>query len=753
MTVDVAHEEAAAEPAKVDFFISRAGEDRAAALAIDTILRDAGYRTFIQDRDFGSTAFTARMDEGFAMVDAGARIIALLSGQYQNKPHCQTEANYPLIDDPSNTRQRLIVLRIGECAPLGAIKPIPYTDLVPLLHDLVKLKQAVLHAVDPKKHPEPATGTAPARAQQVYQVDRIRPVPGFVARGETKALDDALWKKSGRAALTNSRQSNVAVKGMGGVGKSALARQYAWDSRARYQGVWWLRAELEDTLLADLVDLGCRIVDPGLKDQADRREAALTVLDHLTQHAWAKPWLLVYDNAESPEAIRTLTPTAGAHVLITTRCQDWYGEAEELPVDVFPREVAIDYLMDLARGSARQPEATRAAAGRLADDLGRLPLALAIARAQAWGNNWSFDVYRTHLAEMLTRLPTKAVDYPVSLFAAFTLSLDKAAATAPMAERLMGLAAFLSPEEIPLVLITDDDMPTIEKGEAVAALAAQSLVTCGSFSDGTPSVSVHRLVQDVMRGRLEQAGGLATTAARATTLLAQAYPSGYDGSLGSMTIRDRLVPHVIAALKHAPEAGAEAAATAYLRTELGDWRQQRGDGKGALENYRRSLAIAETLAAAHPERPDWQRDVSVSWNKIADVLKDGGDGKGALENYRRSLAIRETLAAAHPERPQFETDLVVSYVRLAGAGVDSRVHLTKAHAILQRLGARDMLTAQQQGWIGFVEAELAKLADVGSPEPVPNGAAASSAAPPATGPAPPTTTRPGFLARLLGRTS
>ena len=71
--------------------------------------------------------------------------------------------------------------------------------------------------------------------------------------------------------------------------------------------------------------------------------------------------------------------------------------------------------------------------------------------------------------------------------------------------------------------------------------------------------------------------------------------------------------------------------------------QDGGDGKAALENYRRALAIREKLAAGHPERPDWQRDVSVSWNKIGNVLKDGGDGKAALENYRRALAIAEKL--------------------------------------------------------------------------------------------------------------
>jgi hypothetical protein len=250
-----------------DFFISRAGEDKAVGLLIDTILREAGYSTFIQDKDFGSTAFTERMDEGFRMVEAGARIVALLSRAYQQKPHCRIEAQYPLADDPNNSRQRLIVLRIEECAPAGFLKLIPYVDLVPLLgRDDAALRRAVLGAVDPARHPMEADVAAHCRrpGEQILH-PQVRPVPGFTARGDAlAALEAALWRKGGRAAITDTTDTRAnssaaaAVRGMGGVGKSVLAQQYAWDSRERYQGVWWLRAETRETLLDDLI---CRSLD------------------------------------------------------------------------------------------------------------------------------------------------------------------------------------------------------------------------------------------------------------------------------------------------------------------------------------------------------------------------------------------------------------------------------------------------------------------------------------------------------------
>ena len=51
----------------------------------------------------------------------------------------------------------------------------------------------------------------------------------------------------------------------------------------------------------------------------------------------------------------------------------------------------------------------------------------------------------------------------------------------------------------------------------------------------------------------------------------------------------------------------------------------------------------------------------------------------------------------------------MTYVKLAGVGVDPKSNLTKARAILQRLGKQGVLTAKQQGWISIVDAQLAAL--------------------------------------------
>src|SRR5262245_4129679 len=177
-----------------DFFISRAGENSAIAIQVAEILRNAGYSTFIQDQDFGSADFMAKMAEGFAMVDRGARVITLLSHHYQKKPHCMKEAHYPLTDDPSNKRERLIVLRVGDCRPEGHLKGIPYVDLVPLLLDAEGFARVVRGAVAPRGQAE----VARAPGAQVLHPE-IRGVPGFAGReAELEAVEAALWRRGGK---------------------------------------------------------------------------------------------------------------------------------------------------------------------------------------------------------------------------------------------------------------------------------------------------------------------------------------------------------------------------------------------------------------------------------------------------------------------------------------------------------------------------------------------------------------------------
>ena len=468
-----------------------------------------------------------------------------------------------------------------------------------------------------------------------------------------ETLDARLWQGKGTVAIRNANDAAVAVHGLGGIGKTVVAKQYAWDARDRYHGLWWVRAESRDALLDDLIALGRRLrLD---FDETKPEEAALATLDHIAQTPKAKPWLMVYDNVEDKALVRRFTPAENAHLILTTRLPDWLGEAEDLPVDVFPRETAIDYLL------AGAPQATREAAGRLADALGCLPLALSHARAFCRARGKSFEAYAGELAARLDTLPKDAAaDYPRSVFATFSLAMDRASEDCPAAARLMGLLAHVAPDQIPLWLIPDAVMPEEERDEALEALARLSLVAREPLADGTPAVSVHRLVQAVMRRRLQQAGEAADYAVQAVTLIDDGFAAN-DGTMEVERRRAAWLPHALAVLDHAPRDGAAAHDTVWVCNYIGDFRVSRGDLARARQAYDTGLTIAERLAAAEPGHAGWQRDLSVAHEKVGDVLRAQGQLDAALGAYRAALAIAERLAAAEPGHAGWQRDLSVAH--------------------------------------------------------------------------------------------
>ena len=82
-----------------------------------------------------------------------------------------------------------------------------------------------------------------------------------------------------------------------------------------------------------------------------------------------------------------------------------------------------------------------------------------------------------------------------------------------------------------------------------------------------------------------------------------------------------------------------------------------GDGEEARQYYQRSLEIRERLAQAEPDRADYQRDLSVSYKNMGDLMSALGAGEEARQYYQRSLEIAERLAQAEPDRADYQRDL------------------------------------------------------------------------------------------------
>ncbi|MER5268409.1 FxSxx-COOH system tetratricopeptide repeat protein [Actinosynnema sp. NPDC002837] len=301
------------------------------------------------------------------------------------------------------------------------------------------------------------------------------------------------------------------LHGMGGVGKSHLAIEYAYRNRANFDLIWWVPAERSVKIVNSLVELGQRL---DLVVGSEANVAVQQVLDALrsgNHHKIPTNWLLIFDNADSPDAVQQYLPTGGTgRILVTSRNSQWLSVARPLEVNVFQRAESVQLLR------RRDPELGEEDADRLAQALGDLPLA--IAQAAAWRVETGMPAaeYLELLAEKQLELlnVTTTLDYPESVAAMWDLSLSELKRKNPSALRLLQVCAFLAPEPINRKMFTYSrnitDVPaelskvlrdSLRLNEAIRDINRFALVR---VDHRTNSIELHRLVQSVLISQMSE---------------------------------------------------------------------------------------------------------------------------------------------------------------------------------------------------------------------------------------------------------
>ena len=82
-----------------------------------------------------------------------------------------------------------------------------------------------------------------------------------------------------------------------------------------------------------------------------------------------------------------------------------------------------------------------------------------------------------------------------------------------------------------------------------------------------------------------------------------------------------------------------------------------GDLPEALKAFRDSLAIADRLAKADPGNAGWQRDLSVSYAKLANAYRTAGQLPQAREQLTAGRTIIARLTETYPDWSQWKKDL------------------------------------------------------------------------------------------------
>ena len=352
--------------------------------------------------------------------------------------------------------------------------------------------------------------------------------------------DDVLAELRRRLRAGGATLAVQTLYGLGGVGKTQLAIEYAHRFAADYDLVWWIDAEQPVLIPDQLAGLAARLDVPAAATVTDTVDRLLAELRHRDR------WLLVFDNAEHPQDVAGYRPDGAGHLLITSRSPGWGALGGRMEIDVLTRAETIALLR------ARIPALDAELADKIAASLGDLPLAA----AQVAGYLEQTDLpaadylrrFRTCQADLLAR--GDVLGYQGRIDTTWALSLERLRRDDPAAVQLLELAAFLAPEPIALSLISDHarvlDEPLHTAAADPDALAdtVGALVGYSLARRSSDSFQVHRLVQAVIRRQMPPDRQQAT-AQQVLSLLAAASP-GDPEDPASWSAYAELAPHVLA---------------------------------------------------------------------------------------------------------------------------------------------------------------------------------------------------------------
>jgi tetratricopeptide (TPR) repeat protein len=467
-----------------------------------------------------------------------------------------------------------------------------------------------------------------------------------------------------RTALTQPQ----AITGLGGIGKTQLAVEYAYRSRGRYTHTLWINAASEEAIISSFVALAAEVLPASIvESETDQHNLAALVRRWLER--CEQSWLLICDNADDPLIVVPYLPRSGkGSILLTTRDQAPGSFAAPLAVDKMELQEGIALLLTRAQRTDKIAEAEREAVHQIVQALDGLPLALDQAGAYIEENRCSFadylQLYQKQHVKLLAQRGKQAGNYLESVATTWMISIAKVEQASAAATDLLRLCAFLDPNQIPEELISEGAAhwpPSLQAAAAdplafnhmLAKLLKYSLI---SRQPESRSLRIHRLVQVVQLDAmdLETQRQWAERVVLAVNALFPHNPNDVN-----------MWPHCQRYLAQVQKCDVLIKDYALLRSEAADLLNRAGIYlyhhnlyAQAEPLYQRACSILEQLSSiVHPH-------TASILNNLAILYKAQSKYEQAEVHYQRALSIREQqVGPLHPHTASILNNLAILYAQ------------------------------------------------------------------------------------------
>jgi len=467
----------------------------------------------------------------------------------------------------------------------------------------------------------------------------------FTGRENILERIESTFGQEGAVAITQPQ----AIHGLGGIGKTQIALEFAHQHLSQFKYVFWLGAENEATISKSLGEVAALLDLP----QRHEKEKAVLVAAVRSWFETHNNWLLIFDNAEDAASVQSYLPrTQSGCVIITTRASAMGGIAQPVEVDELDPDSAVKFLFK--RAAIKKPDSSQKSVAReICHRFGYMPLAIDHASAYLEETKCSLENYAKYLDKHGVKI-LQGKQYASAAYgkktveATWAISIERLKETNPSAVALLTASSYLAPDDIPIGLFKADpeSLPdSLKKLVTEDHLFDQTLGELQKFSlirrrQGEDTFSMHRLVQSVIRESQDEDESKAWLNSLLGCLKAST-PAVND--FHNWPVLESLSSHAASLFTEADKLNHQTEILGRLLNEFAYYLDDRADYAAAEPLYQRALKIDEDLLG--PDHPD----VATSLNNLAELYRVLGRFAEAEPLYLRALMIsEEALGQDHP---------------------------------------------------------------------------------------------------------